>query len=295
MNVNVACPPRARARERVIALHCSGAGASQWCRLAETLGTGYEVLAPEHYGSESRGAWTGEHAFSLADEAARTLALIEKSAEKVHLIGHSYGGGLALHVALARPGKIASLALYEPTAFHLLRQLGESGDAAYAEIARVAGHVCQGVVTGDYHGAMRAFVDYWNGSSAFDAMDEHVQNSLIRWATKCPLDFYALIEEPTARSAYCALKVPALILRGEHAPTPTRMIAEELSGLLPAGRLRVIAGAGHMGPFTHASEVCRLMVQHISANEDGKRFRHWRPRGETNFLGATLQPAKAGS
>jgi pimeloyl-ACP methyl ester carboxylesterase len=295
MNANVACPPRATPCERVIALHCSGAGASQWSPLAEALGGRYEVLAPEHYGSESRGIWTGEHAFSLADEAARTLALIEKSAEKVHLIGHSYGGSLALHVALARPDRIASLALYEPTAFHLLPQMGQSGAAAYAEIAGVARHVCQGVVTGDYYGAMRAFVDYWNGPGAFDAMHAHVRNGLIRWASKCPLDFYALLEEPAARSAYRALKVPALILRGEQAPTPTRIIAEDLSGLLPAAHLMVIEGAGHMGPFTHASEVCRLMVQHISANVDGKRSREWRPRGVINFLGAVVQPAKAAS
>jgi len=43
---------------------------------------------------------------------------------------------------------------------------------------------------------------------------------------------------------------------------------------------------------THASEVCRLMVQHISANENGKRSWQWRPRG---ILGAALQPAKAAS
>jgi uncharacterized protein YjiS (DUF1127 family) len=57
-------------RALVIALHCSGAGAAQWGHLAETLGGGYEVAAPEHYGSESTGPWGGEHAFTLADAAA---------------------------------------------------------------------------------------------------------------------------------------------------------------------------------------------------------------------------------
>ena len=93
----------AKPRELVIALHCSGSGSSQWRRLADLLGDDCELLAPEHYGCESAGPWTGEHPFTLADEAARTIALIDATDRKVHLVGHSYGGGVALHVALARP------------------------------------------------------------------------------------------------------------------------------------------------------------------------------------------------
>jgi pimeloyl-ACP methyl ester carboxylesterase len=82
-----------------------GADASQWRYLAEALECRYEVLAPEHFGCKTSGPWTGEHAFALADEAARAIALIDNSEEKVHLVGHSYGGGVALHVALARPDR----------------------------------------------------------------------------------------------------------------------------------------------------------------------------------------------
>ena len=104
----------------VIALHCSGAGAGQWRRLSDALGASCELIAPEHYGCESVGPWTGEHAFAPADEAARTIALIDGADRAVHLVGHSYGGGVALHVALARPERIASVTLYEPCAFQLL-------------------------------------------------------------------------------------------------------------------------------------------------------------------------------
>jgi pimeloyl-ACP methyl ester carboxylesterase len=45
---------------------------------------------------------------------------------------------------------------------------------------------------------------------------------------------------------------------------PTRVIAECLSELLPASRLAVIGGAGHMGPLTHANEVSALVVRHIA-------------------------------
>src|SRR5262245_59392007 len=108
MNVQVV-PQQPARRERAIALHCSGAGASQWRFLKEALGPHYEVLMPEHYGCESTGQWTGEHAFTLADDAARSIALIDESDENVHLVGHSYGGGVALYVALSRPDRIATM------------------------------------------------------------------------------------------------------------------------------------------------------------------------------------------
>ena len=252
-------------RWRVIALHCSGAGASQWDHLAEALDPTYEVLAPEHYGSEGSGSWSGEHAFTVADEAARTITLIDQSDEQVHLVGHSYGGGVALHVALARPKRVASMALYEPSAFHLLRQMGEAGAEAATEIAAVARHMCESVITGDYRGGVAAFVDYWNGRGAWNAMRSTAQKTLINWTPKGPLDFHALIDDTTPRSTYRTLEFPVLLLRGENAPKPTRIIAEDLSRLLPNSRSITIAGAGHMGPLTHASEVSRLIVRHIVA------------------------------
>ena len=251
-------------RVPVIALHCSGAGATEWYPLAETLGDDYELLAPEHYGSATNGAWTGEHAFTLADDAARAIALIDASQCKVHLVGHSYGGGVALHVALARPSQIAGMVLYEPSAFHLLRQLGESGSQAFSEIAGVARRIADGVLTGDYRRAVAGFVDYWNGPGTWATMRPAAQRALIRWAPKGPLEFHSLIENSTPACAYGALKCPVLIMRGEHALKPSRIIADRLAELLPNSRKLVIDGAGHMGPFTHASKVAALIVRHIT-------------------------------
>ncbi len=266
MNVQVFPQAFAR-RERVIALHCSGAGAGQWRSLGETLGQGYELLAPEHYGCESTGPWTGEHAFTLADEAERSIALIDESREKVHLVGHSYGGGVALNVALSRPGKIATMTLYEPTAFHLLRQMGEPGAKAFAEISAVARRVSQCLITGDYRAGVAEFVDYWSEPGSWGAMRPAAQQALIRWAPKGPLDFHALIQETTHAEAYRALGFPVLILRGEHAPLPTRVISERLLELLPRSRLKVVAGAGHMGPLTHAAKVSELISRQIDCGE----------------------------
>jgi pimeloyl-ACP methyl ester carboxylesterase len=251
----------------VIALHCSGAGGAQWRSLGEALGSTYQVMTPEHYGSEAAGPWSGTHAFTLADEAARTIDLIDRSERKVHLVGHSYGGGVALHVALARPGRVASLALYEPSAFHLLKAMGDQGAPAFAEIVDITHEIGQGVIVGDYTRAAAAFVDYWSGAGAWAALRPSVQAALICWVPKAPLDFRALIEEPTPVAAYADLRMPVLIMRGEHATKTTHTIAEMLPTVLPETDLVVVDGAGHMGPLTHGTVVSELIAAHIGAAE----------------------------
>lgn len=253
---------------RVIALHCSGGGASQWRHLTEALAGCYDVAAPEHYGPEGREAWGGEHAFSLADEAARSIAVIDKCDDAtVHVVGHSYGGGVALIVALARPERICSLALYEPSAFHLLRHMGERGVEPYAEIAAVARIISHGVLVGDYRGAVAAFVDYWNGPGSWNALRPTVRSALIRSAPKLPLEFRALMDDPTPIEAYATLQCPVLLMRGEYAPLPTRAVLEGLREVLPFSQSAIVEGAGHMGPMTHKSEVSALIVRHIADAE----------------------------
>lgn len=257
-------------QELVIALHCSGSGAGQWRALSAALGEGCKLIAPEHYGCESAGSWTGEHAFALADEAERTVALIDAANRKVHLVGHSYGGGVALHVALARPNRIASLTLYEPSAFHLLKQF-EFGAKAFEEIRDVAYAVAGGVVTGDYRGAARTFIEYWNGKGSFEALRPAVRDALIAWMPTAPLEFHALFGEPTQATEYAALRAPVLVIRGEHAPAPTRAIAGMLPSLFSRADLKVVAGAGHMGPLTHADAVNALIAAHIGGVEAAVR------------------------
>ena len=269
----------------VIALHCSGSTAGQWRELGAALDARLRLVAPEHYGCENTGPWSGEHAFALADEAERTIQIIDQSLFNVHLVGHSYGGAVAMRVAVERPNRIASLSLYEPVAFHILRTMGARGAAATAEIRQIAALLDQGVVTGDYRGAVIAFVDYWSGKGAWAELRPPIQAALKRWAPKGPLDFRALIDEPTPVSAYASLDIPTLILRGEHALGPSRSIAETLASLMPAARMAVIPGAGHMGPITHSGAVNLEILRHIAASE--RTFQQREP--------ATSHPAFAAS
>jgi pimeloyl-ACP methyl ester carboxylesterase len=249
----------------VIALHCSGADGGQWRKLPAVLGPRYEVFSPSFIGCADIGPWTGERAFTLADEARAVIGLIDALATPVHLVGHSYGGGVALKVASARPSSIESLTLYEPSAFHLLRHIGERGRGAAAEIEAVASAVSAGLVAGAYQAAAAHFVDYWNGSGAWASLRPGVRDALIRWLPKAPLDFRALLEDTTPIASYSRINCPMHIVRGQYARGPSRLIAEVLARTLPQATLDVVPGAGHMGPVTHPAEVNACITGYIRA------------------------------
>ncbi|HVE52097.1 MAG TPA: alpha/beta fold hydrolase, partial [Ramlibacter sp.] len=99
-NVEVARKGRG---EPVILLHASGASGVQWRDLADQLADRYQTFAPDLYGYGGTAAWPGYGEFSLADEAALVLGLMDTLPGPAHLVAHSYGAAVALQVARARP------------------------------------------------------------------------------------------------------------------------------------------------------------------------------------------------
>lgn len=256
-------------KSTVIALHCSGSSGRAWDRLRQTLGDEVALIAPDLIGCGSTPHWLGPRPFRLTHEAAAIVALIDRQDGPVHLVGHSYGGGVALRAALERPRRVASLALYEPTPFHVLGSIGADGRAARQEIQEVADDIAFHVAAGLPRRAARRFIDYWNHAGAFDALKAEVQADLLRYVPKASLDFEALLGERAPLAAYRRLRIPLLVLRGEHAPPPTALIARKLAAVMKATALVTVAGAGHMGPFSHAAIVNSAIAEHLGVNASG--------------------------
>ena len=81
-----------------------------------------------------------------------------------HLVGFSWGGATALHVAAAAPGLVDSLALIEPEAYGLLR----TQDAvAYAQICDLRDRWRAHVRAGRWYEAFEEFIDFYNGPGSF--------------------------------------------------------------------------------------------------------------------------------
>jgi pimeloyl-ACP methyl ester carboxylesterase len=262
--VPAAKPTQSHQGSLVIALHCSGGTGRQWQYLPQALGPAFKVVAPDLIGCGDNPHWRGEKPFELADEARPFVKLIDRWSAPVHLVGHSYGGGVALRIAFERPARIASLSLYEPTAFHVLKAMHDEGRAALGEIRTLAAAIGRHVLAGSYRAAARRFVDYWSGAGTFETLRSEIQTNIIHYIPKACLDFRALIDERTSLVAYRRMRVPLRLMRGEFAPAPTALLARKLAIVMNPGALRTVPGAGHMGPITHNESVVQSIAEHIA-------------------------------
>lgn len=252
----------------VVLLHSGGMSSRQWRALSERLAASHRVLAPDFLGSGANPPWPDEAPFDFGLDVAAVARVLAGLDAPAHLVGHSYGGLVALTLARTRPGLVRSLAVYDPVAFGVLREPADP--AGLADLARAGS---QPVFTDEAAGGgeawMEAFVDYWNGQGAWRSLPASSREQFLRVGRKVFREVMSLLADRTAASAYAGVMAPALLLAGERSPVAARRVTEVLLGALPHARREVVTGAGHMGPLTHATAVDALVARHIADAEAG--------------------------
>ncbi|MEP7100899.1 MAG: alpha/beta fold hydrolase [Burkholderiales bacterium] len=254
----------------VMCLHSSSGSHAQWRELAEALAGCCEAITPDLYGHGRSPAWPVDAANSLEVDAHAASALLPDAddgfaAPGVHLVGHSYGGAVAPQIALREPRRVRSLTLYEPVAFGLMRDDATSA-AVLGEIEDIAGSVEALVRRGDLDGAARVFVSYWGGAAAWEAMGPAQRTAVFARIVTVPRHFAALFRASWNARLLASLTMPVLLIHGAATRAPARRVADLLGDALPHARRIEVAGAGHLGPMTHAPVVVAAMLNHLQAN-----------------------------
>lgn len=252
----------------VVLLHSGGMSSRQWRSLAERLAPTHRVLAPDFLGSGKNPPWPDEVPFHFDLDVAAVARVLGGLDGPAHVVGHSYGGLVALTLARRHTDRVRSLAVYDPVAFGVLRDPPDA--VGLADLARAESNpVFTDEATGGSEPWMEAFVDYWNGPGAWRALPASSREQFLRVGRKVFREVSSLMGDATGPAAYAQLDVPALVLGGERSPAAARRVTELLAAALPRARREVVAGAGHMGPLTHAAVVDALIAEHVDAADRG--------------------------
>lgn len=239
-------------------VHCSLAHSGAWRGVQKHLDDGFDMLAFDLPGHGRSANWDGPQG-AQKDYQDSCIAVAEAFLAKyapgpVDLIGHSFGGTIALRLAQRAPERVRSLTLFEPVLFAAAKDHpGFAENDAYMN-----GPFADALKAGDRLEAARLFNVMWGRDDDWRALPLSLRNDMaerIHLIVAGRVVTHDDLHGQLAPGALEAVTVPVLLMEGERSPPLVQAVHDALQRRLPNVTRRVIQGAGHMAPITHAGEV----------------------------------------
>ena len=201
---------------------------------------------------------------SIAHEAEMLESLIRQAGGRVHLAGHSFGGLVAIAVALRGRVELASLTVLEAPAPEVLREAAEHGH--YRAFREMTDGYFAAFRAGDKE-AIAAMIDFYGGPGTFASWPPRVRAYAVETTPVNILDWASAYGFPLSPASLAAIDVSTLVAWGA-ASHPAIQRANELLGTWISKASRAtIAGAAHFMIATHAGPVAQAIAEHVDRVE----------------------------
>ncbi|MGA8604946.1 MAG: alpha/beta hydrolase [Thermoplasmata archaeon] len=241
-----------------VLVHGSLVDRTSWDGVRTRLAQSLAVLAYDRRGhGESSGTARTHPVGDDADDLAQLLESLDFY--PVHLIAHSYGGAVALRLAVDRPEMVRSLVLHEPPLVGLLEEdpaTAPEADRLWAGTKAILAMVDAGRPVE----AAREIVNAFSVEpGAWDRLRPDVQRGLIRhvdrWAEE--------LRDPEAthanRAGLAELLIPTLVSTGERSPPFLGRIGRRLAESLRNATFRTLPGVGHVPHISDPDQFIALV------------------------------------
>ncbi len=237
---------------------------SAWRGVITALDNQFRIITTSLLGYGGTAERRTANDFSIEREAEIIEAVCRRAGERVHLVGHSYGGHACLVVAIRAVTPLMSLCVIELGAPNLLRRAGDL--ELYEQIVTGRDVYVRAFESGD-NDAARYVTDLHDGEGSFDALPPRVRDYIMAATATNILDWQSGFGFDAPLAAYAGISVPSLVIRGGRGHPYVARCAEILSGAMPTASLATVPGAAHSMMATHAAELARLIREHVSNAE----------------------------
>jgi pimeloyl-ACP methyl ester carboxylesterase len=255
----------------VVLVHSSVSGARQWRRLMDDLKGDFRVRAVNLFGYGKTPSWPAARAQTLDDQARLVEAVLPTNADEIYLVGHSFGGSVAMKAAARLSGRVAKLVLLETNPFHLLAQSGRAD--AFAEAMELRNFIKTFGALSEWATAAEKFADYWGAIGTWRDMSLDRRIAFSEALKPNYFEWDAVMNETTPLEEWAAL-LPrdTLLVCDPGTVLPIREIAALLHRSNPGWIYREVPGAGHMAPITNPELINPLVGTFLRSSADAERM-----------------------
>jgi pimeloyl-ACP methyl ester carboxylesterase len=196
----------------------------------------------------------------LAHAAEALEAVIRRAGAPAHLVGHSFGGLVALAVALRRSVPLASLAVLEAPAAELLRANDELEH--YNAFRGMTDAYFAAFDNGEPE-AIARMIDFYGGAGTFASWPARVRAYALQTTAVNIRDWQSAYGFRLGPSMLADLALPVMVLRGGSSHAAVQRANELLAQCLPRAALATVPDAAHFMISSHAREVAQLISAHL--------------------------------
>jgi len=250
----------------VMLVHSSVSGARQWRRLMDDLKDRFRVRAVNLFGYGKTPPWPNEVRQSLDDQARLVEAALPAGADEVYMVGHSFGGSVAMKAAARLQGRVGKVVLLETNPFYLLAQSGRTD--AFAEAMAMRNCIKEFGALGQWEIAAERFADYWGGAGSWAAMPRDRRDVFAQALKPNFFEWDAVTDETTPLAEWARL-LPrqTLVVSDPNTVLPIREIATLLRQSCPTWIFQEVTG-GHMASLTRPDLINPIVTSFLRSPAD---------------------------
>jgi pimeloyl-ACP methyl ester carboxylesterase len=214
---------------------------------------GFHAVAPDNRGHGTSGQPVEEADYSLATMADDARRLVDALGwDRFALLGHSMGGMVAQHLALAVPERVAALVLMD-TSCRTVEGIDPAMAALAAEIARSEGMARLMEVMNEREAPLGTPAD----TRVRAEREGYIAFGERKFLAASPAMYAAMageiLSEHDRLEQLAALTMPTLVVVGEQ-DTPFLAVSQAMAETIPGAELVVVADAGHSPQFEAPEE-----------------------------------------